>query len=863
MRAARLLMALAGAALASFAWAWTPERFEVFCGRPAYTQGIAGSYDLAFYDDRTGKSDALGDPAVCLTPDRLAMIQGMAADIVAAYRDLGFANPSPTRLGPVVDGLLGEPVVRIYVNDDPTYAFAIAPCLPSGAKALGRLSFVSLNTGLARTAPGPKLHYILAHELFHVVQNAQAFLIDPGTKNCLIDDWVSEGTADAIATHLTRQRYPAFDPPLGSPWVRNYLGLRPFDVNLTTARSRVAPGVRDEIAVLGYRASALWRHLAETYLRDDWRYLARFLGVANASPGPRDDWLRWLDRLLRAERSVRMPLAMTYAGFLTDYASWGAAKYDASIGQDAWLREAFGGCTRVALSPGQPVRGVTLDIEQLAGACLQVAVGGLQPDAFASVRLVARDADPDRLDELHLGLASSTAFSRFDGLDFDGFDCHDHMRTARWGADPCTFSPFVGVAPEPSPTDEVVKTWRSGPQRPRAGSGFENLYVLTRAPLDPRDALHQTRATQTVHLQLGLEVTTLATPATARAPATRRPSAITGGPEVPFSPMTDPPVRTEVPAGPGAVDPGALARFASGAMRPMPDLDDGRLRGITVWWGDLAPEDDDDRGFDTTFQLQIAFDEYLPGGLPEFGRTGTYPAWVMGYGDARAAGFGVGDEAGLARMFAGMASRDPAAAGYPLCNYPYAPRPQDPDEGALGFRWFLPPDDAFRMGPLAPAVRVEVLAFDADLLHLRFSGTLGYADEDDEEWPLCLDPQPFEGEAILPYGALRTGGGLNLVQTPGTELEYGYRMGFLFGYPDEDDLPDLEAGTGGGGPAGGGAVLEPICDCSCDALLSIAAVMEDLDDDDDGFPPDVMEALQCVDTCGMGAMMACLMSAGD
>ncbi|MFU8890020.1 MAG: hypothetical protein ACNA8N_15605, partial [Trueperaceae bacterium] len=871
MRARRLLAALALAATASLAWAWTPERFEVFCGWPAHYVGGQGpaATGLAHYADGRGGADFVTE-ADCLTPERKAWIERSARTIMAAYRNLGFADPSPDRLGPVV-GTGADQAVRIYVHERPTgafYADTLAPCLASGAKDLGRLSIVSLNTEVARTAVAPKLYYILAHELFHVVQNAQRFKVGEGTRSCLIDPWVAEGTADAIATHLTRQMYPAFDPPLGAPWVRNYVGLRPYDVALTAEASAAREGVRERVNVLAYRASSFWRHLVETHLRDDWRVLARFLAQSNDAGG-RDDWLRWADRLLRAERQIRLPMPMAFADFLTDYATWGEAKYGRSIGGEAWLREAFGGCSVVSLNPRQPLRFVTLELEPHSGACIRVVVGGLQSDALAAVRVVARDPDVDRLDQLHLGLATSTAFSRLDGLDFDGFDCHDYLRGGGPRGSTCTFNPFVGVEPNAA-TDEVVKTWRSGPQRPRAGHGFENLYVVTRAPLDPRDARHRDRTRQTVRLAIGLETAALNTPATARAPAVRRPAAVVGGAEVPFSPMSDPPVRTEVPAAPGGIDPAMFSRFASGAMRPMPDLDDGRLRGLTVSWGGLAPDTADDRGFDVTFQLQIAFDEYLPGGLPAFGVTGTYPAWVMGYGDASAAGFGVADEAGLARMLAGMASRDPAARGFPLCNYPYMPKPQDPDQGARGFRWFEPPDDAFRMGPLAPAATVEFLAFDANLLHVRFSGTLGYADEDADEWALCLDPQPFEGEAILPLGAIRTGGGLNLVQTPGTEQQYGYRMGFLFGYPDEDDLPDLEAGVGagggsgggpgsGGGSGGGGAVLEPACDCSCDALLSIVAVMEDLDDDDDDLPPDVMEALQCVDTCGMGAMIACMM----
>ena len=406
----------------SAAHAWSPSDFEVFCGRPAYAEvGIVDRaleapgerYGLAFYADRTGSDDVAGD-ADCLSAARKSWIERSAALIMSSYERLGFASPAGRRLGPVVDSAAGRPVVRLYVHATPDeegrvqpgVAGTIAPCLPSGAKALDRLSIVEVNTDIARTERTPKLYYVLAHELFHVVQNAQPFLEDPGTRSCDIVDWVYEGMADAISTHVTRERFPSFNPPLGAPWVRNYVGLRPFDVNLVVDRLRRVPG-GEVNEVLAYRSSSWWRHIAEVHLRGDWRYLARFTATPNGATGA-DDWLWWMQRLVERDPLIDEPHGMAYADFLTDYARWGARKYDASIGDAAWLAEAFGGCTVVPLSPRQPLRALSVDLENFAGTCLRVVVGGLEPNAFAAVRILSSDLTLDELDDLHLGLAYAT-----------------------------------------------------------------------------------------------------------------------------------------------------------------------------------------------------------------------------------------------------------------------------------------------------------------------------------------------------------------------------------------------------------------------------------------------------------------------
>ena len=866
MRVARALLLATVATMivaTSVAHAWSPKAFEVFCGSPAFSGAslfdtaveLAGvRYRLEFYAEGTGSSD-VGGEAGCVTAWRKDWIERAAVTIMASYERLGFASPEGRRLGPVVRSEAGGPAVRLYVHATPDgeggvkpgVASTIAPCLPSGEKALDRLSFVEINADIARTAAMPKLYYVIAHELFHVVQNAQPFREDPGTRSCNIDAWVYEGMADAIAAHVTREAYPFFDPPLGAPWVRNYVGLRPFDVNLVVERLRRAPG-GEVNALLGYRSSSWWRHIAEVHLRDDWRYLARFTATPNGAGG-RDDWLRWMQRLVEGDAMIDQPHGMAYADFLTDYARWGARKYGTAIGDAAWLAEAFGGCTVVRLSPQQPLRALSVELEHLAGTCLRVVVGGLEPDAFAAVRIVSSGLSLDDLDDLHLGLAYATGTSRFTGVDADGFDCHDYLRRREvQGTNEtpgfCTALPFIGSVAEPDAGGDVFsKTWRTTAQRPVAGTdAFEQRYVLSRVPFLATDARHSGRDTLTVRLQIGLEVSSLRTPATARSPRPARPGTISTAGLIerpPMGlPMSDPPLHAAANVDP--TDPTTMLRVAAGLpMVAMPSEISDQLGGLTIWWGDTTKRFDDDWDFETAFLLQLAFDDELPGGAPVFGRTGTYEAWVMGFGDGQAAGLGSGPGTLLPSLAMGAGS--PSLAGSPLCNYP-SPDPDDPSP------------------TYEPAARVEVLAFDEEGLHVRYQGTLGYGAHDAEGRSICVDPQPFEGEIIKPFGSFFAPGGFQLVPTPGTDAELEARYGGIFaGFgsgrpPPEDD----EAGSPAGG-GGGAAVID--CDCSCDYLIQLMDVMDESDDPAPGELPDpeVVQAFECMQVCGMPAVMQCVM----
>lgn len=127
--------ALVAAALlfagASSGGAWEVPRIELFCGKPADRfPDLTYRFYLEHYGeevDRPAESDC------ALSPATRSQLTGYAELSLARLEEIGFSSPSPHRLGPVVRGAAGTPVVRFYA--DPAfdgYMNTLAPCLASG-----------------------------------------------------------------------------------------------------------------------------------------------------------------------------------------------------------------------------------------------------------------------------------------------------------------------------------------------------------------------------------------------------------------------------------------------------------------------------------------------------------------------------------------------------------------------------------------------------------------------------------------------------------------------------------------------------------------------------------------------------------
>src|SRR5690606_24777035 len=102
--------------------------------------------------------------------------------------------------------------------------------------------------------PNPTILRYIAHEVVHIVQNAQPLVNHPDTDDCAsIPGWLFEGTADALGLYVSQKRFPTYQPPLTVQGAKSYYGLRPYDKAFTwesgTERDRFG-----HVIASGYRS---------------------------------------------------------------------------------------------------------------------------------------------------------------------------------------------------------------------------------------------------------------------------------------------------------------------------------------------------------------------------------------------------------------------------------------------------------------------------------------------------------------------------------------------------------------------------------------------------------------------------------
>lgn len=390
-------LALGVVLAATSAHAWAPERFDVYCGDAAFeVERDPDHATAAWYAAQTGDPDVPGDPA-CATSPQVAWFEAALPEALQRLSIEPFpGSPAPGRLGPVRPGASGSPGVRFFVGDMDGGIAGVLRCLRPAADQLGILT---VGAGTIDRLSRLSVPYVALHELVHVVQGAQPLERTACAGGARLPLWVSEGTADAFATLWIRETFPAFAPAPFASLGRNLLGLRPFTASLTAPDRE--PSMTGNFS---YRASSLFRFVAERWHDGDHALWARAMGVA--APGD-DDGLAWLDAVLRDPSfGVEQPLALVFPSFLASYAGWGRpdAERWPHVGEAAWRNVAFGRCTEVVLTPVLPASNVSLEIEPIAGRCVQVRVEGVPAGQVASVEVAARGARLADVDDLHLGV---------------------------------------------------------------------------------------------------------------------------------------------------------------------------------------------------------------------------------------------------------------------------------------------------------------------------------------------------------------------------------------------------------------------------------------------------------------------------
>jgi hypothetical protein len=486
--------------VAPLAHAWTPTTFHPYCGTAAFwvsDRAEARDPDLATAAAYAAATADPDQPAStnCPTVATAARLSDALGRALARLSQEPFpTSPAPVRLGPVrqQDGVTG---VRYYVDPaEEGIAFTLS-CLRPAADTLGLLTVAADGLQSLSTVTLP---YVAAHELVHVVQGAQPLVRSICPQRLPL--WLIEGTADAFASLHIRETLPSFQPGTFSGAGRNLLGLRPYTVALA------APDEQGSLAGLrSYRASSLFRFVVERWHGGDHALWAEAMGVPSPSG---NDGLAWLDDVLRDPRfGVEQPLALVFPSFLASYAGWGhpTSTRWPHIGEANWFNVAFGACEQIVLTPGQPAVTQTIQIEPLAGRCVEVVVDGVEAGTIASVEIAARGGSEEDVDDLHLAAVEMGA----EPTDGGPRTCLEAEAMAPTAFPACVFRAFTAHY-DGSFFREVWTRTFAATTVDAPGTSWTDRMLLVRAPADPSDATHGNRSKKAYDVTFTLQLATAA-----------------------------------------------------------------------------------------------------------------------------------------------------------------------------------------------------------------------------------------------------------------------------------------------------------------------------------------------------------------
>ena len=795
------------------------------------TQGDARSYRV--YETALVGGGVQGNPGPvevdepagfdCVPDARMTLVEEYAEEILRKFQSMGFDRHGHL---PVVQGAVGQRVNRIYIGQLGGPASTYNPCRADGNLDPDRVGRIRLNPDYVANQPRYLLYFIIAHEMTHLVQFGSEMVREQGTDDCAnIHDWITEGTANAVARKLMVERFGKQVLPLSVPWADDFYGLRSYSISLSqlddTDPSRP-----------NYAASSFWRHLAEHYFDGSYGFLAALFARPDSTQNG-DDWLTWFTTIVNADvepwGNVDDPLYLMFPHFLADYAAWGDTRYD-HLGGDTWRQEAFGNCHRVTLSPSHPEETRPLQARPLTGSCYWVVAHDLDGYKAAGIKAMATDDDSYKLDATHLAAVSLQGQDR-------RRSCYVATRAAR-GMATCLRKPFFLDVPDAGKVEAgggYAKTWLGTPQTPSApaDSGdrrviqslpawvpegscpcLVNLYVASYTPpnLSDDDLVKADRGAEPVELSFGLDATRMQTRGSVSGTSGSGKdkgdsSAAVGGPATVHDPqptisppgtITTPPDRDGELGPPGSPrQDDSASEFSSRIVGMQRDLPEGPGNKSAITAFDFTAVTVEDapgprpHEFDMRINLRLRLPTEVAFGRNEtidYGETRTQEAYVMG------------------------ATRD----GETVMNYP----------------------------PDAPSGDVSVLKYDASGLHVEASGTFCFMKDmvATQEGPArCNDVQRFSGEMIKPFGWIYDPDftASNRDDTPGMRLYRSWLDRQMAGLTGFGSGSSGAAGGSSGGASGngGGSNGKPAkvpgtdtektqaCDCSCKSMRQMKSRM--------------------------------------
>ena len=479
-RAGLLAVACALAAFAgdAFAQGWPVKRFEVLNVEPGrhlevpgdnpVSQGVEflleGFFEIA-QDTGAFDPDLPGwFETVELSPKAAQEIEHLLNGAARLLEQWGFG---PAALVPVVDTPDGDRAFRVYLveNLDGDFGYEAGPRGAYVTSLGGGLIMLSAKHVLSNGRLSDRGAWTVVHELFHAVQFGSPFFTPRPDGS--VGDWITEGTADAVAAELMRSLWNA-DPDIAPPKLH---GRRVYSLSLPIVFERP---IDDD----AYYTSSFWRYLAEAaaigspgpaLAPEDFSVLARMFEVGpvgrecNTLPVDCASELAWLDAQLRT--LFRKPLREMYALFVQAYAQYGEPWGRLSNPTDTWRALSFGPCERVVFrkddEPGLGdatgiVHHSVLVTNRVGSACFVVAPRGYGGD----VRVVVRVDDPTGelpLEDLTAGVEGEPMVAVAADVEEVGVD--RSARTAAWSfdfqADETTAFFLTNVADAPAETIDL------------------------------------------------------------------------------------------------------------------------------------------------------------------------------------------------------------------------------------------------------------------------------------------------------------------------------------------------------------------------------------------------------------------------
>jgi len=405
-------------------------------------------------------------------------IERFLEEIATTYQTEGYLGP------PAMSYDSGMDAYRVYILDFAQSAYLgdkgglAGRYFGTGCGTKDRAGWIALNLPQLLGESDERLFNLLAHELFHAVQDnyGQQFKSWNSCKDA--QPAQIEGSAEAVSSYISNKKFSGYISRYGAADSYAYYDY-PFVV--------AGDNGMDE----AYKTASFFRYLMERFTGH--KIIQGLFSNRIKDQVSPNGVLDWLDKCLAKTCGIGYSLYFVFPDFAANLALWGKDRYH-NYYEENWRYEVLDECTSVNLEPLKGKDSVTTSpiyLQPTTARCIKVSVTGLKPKQRVAVKFMSMESGPNarkKLDSLHLGL------SRLGGIaeTFGGaFDCREAAKRTK--SPVCLDKPFLGErgkrdrAAEAGETDtsSMAKMWLSDRQSSASGA-FENIYVVSDTSTPPR-----------------------------------------------------------------------------------------------------------------------------------------------------------------------------------------------------------------------------------------------------------------------------------------------------------------------------------------------------------------------------------------